>query len=92
MSLIACLSLGDMLSGFYRRKLDFSVFQGFDTVVDHELIRDEIAAYAAREALDALIGYRLRNWAAIGLQSPKWELYQSLVQDYYEQTISQEET
>ena len=51
--------------------------------------RNEIAAYAAREALDALIGYRLRNWAAIGLQSSKWELYQNLVYDYYEQTISQ---
>ena len=88
MSLIAACDLG-LLGGFYRRKLDFSIFQGFDTV-DQELIRDEIAAYAAREALDALIGYRLRNWASIGLQSPKWELYQSLVQDYYEQTISQE--
>ena len=88
MSLIAACDLG-MLSDFYRHKLDFSVFQGFD-IADQELIRDEIAAYAAREALDALIGYRLRNWASIGLQSPKWELYQNLVQDYYEQTIPQE--
>ncbi len=87
-SLVAACDLG-MLNDFYRRKLDFSVFQGFD-IVDQELIRGEIAAYAAREALDALIGYRLRNWAAIGLQSPKWELYQNLVRDYYEQTVSQE--
>ena len=88
MPLVATCHL-EVLSDFYRRKLDFSVFQGFDTA-DQELIRNEIAAYAAREALDALIGYRLRNWASIGLQSPKWELYQNLVQDYYEQTISQE--
>ena len=88
MSLIAACHL-EMLSDFYRHKLDFSVFQGFD-IADRELIQSEIAAYAAREALDALIGYRLRNWASIGLQSPKWELYQGLVQDYYEQTISQE--
>ena len=88
MSLIAACDLG-MLSDFYRHKLGFSVFQGFDAA-DQELIRSEIAAYAAREALDALIGYRLRNWAAIGLQSPKWELYHRLVQDYYEQTVSQE--
>lgn len=88
MSLVAACDLG-RLSDFYRHKLDFSVFQGFD-IVDQELIRVEIAAYAAREALDALIGYRLRNWAAIGLQSPKWELYQNLVRDYYEQTVSQE--
>ena len=88
MSLIAACDL-EMLSDFYRHKLDFSVFQEFD-IADQALIRDEIAAYAAREALDALIGYRLRNWASIGLQSPKWELYQNLVQDYYEQTIPQE--
>ena len=88
MSLVSTCHL-EVLSDFYRRKLDFSVFQGFDTA-DQELIRNEIAAYAAREVLDALIGYRLRNWASIGLQSPKWELYQDLVQDYYEQTISQE--
>ncbi len=87
MPLIATCHL-EMLSDFYRHRLDFSVFQGFDTA-DEELIRNEIAAYAAREALDALIGYRLRNWASIGLQSPKWELYQNLVQDYYEQTIPQ---
>ena len=87
-SLVATCDLG-LLRDFYRRKLDFSVFQGFDTV-DQELIQVEIAAYAAREALDALIGYRLRNWAAIGLQSPKWEFYQNLVRDYYEQTVSQE--
>ena len=88
MPLVATCHL-EVLSDFYRRKLDFSVFQGFDTA-DQELIQNEIAAYAAREALDALIGYRLRNWASIGLQSPKWELYQNLVQGYYEQTISQE--
>ena len=88
MSLIAACDL-EMLSDFYRDKLDFSIFQGFN-IPNQELVQTEIAAYAAREALDALIGYRLRNWASIGLQSPKWELYQSLVQDYYEQTISQE--
>ena len=87
-SLITACDL-EMLSDFYRGKLDFSIFQGFD-VVDQELIRSEIAAYAAREVLDALIGYRLRNWASIGLQSPKWELYQDLVQDYYERAIPQE--
>lgn len=59
-------------------------------MADQELIQVEIATYAAREVLDAFIGYRLRNWASIGLQSPKWELYQSLVQDYYKQTISQD--
>lgn len=88
MSLLADCGL-EMLSDFYRRRLDFSVFQGFDRA-DQELIRIEIAAYTAREVLDAFIGYRLRNWASIGLQSPKWELYQSLVQVYYEQTISQD--
>ncbi|MYE90139.1 J domain-containing protein [Candidatus Poribacteria bacterium] len=88
MSLIAACHLG-RLSDFYRHKLDFSVFQGFDAA-DQELIRKEIAAYAAREALDALIGYRLRNWASIGLQAPKWQLYQNLVRDYYERTVSQE--
>ena len=88
MSLLADCDL-EMLSDFYRRRLDFCVFQGFD-MVDQELIQVEIAAYAAREVLDAFIGYRLRNWASIGLQSPKWEFYQSLVQDYYEQTISQD--
>ena len=88
MSLVSTCHL-EMLSDFYQRKLDFSVFQGFD-IADQELIRNEVSAYTAREVLDALIGYRLRNWASIGLQSPKWELYQSLVQDYYEQTVSQE--
>ena len=88
MSLLADCDL-EMLSDFYRRRLDFSVFQGFD-MADQELIQVEIAAYTAREVLDAFIGYRLRNWASIGLQSPKWELYQSLVQDYYAQTISQD--
>ena len=88
MSLIAACDLG-RLSDFYRHRLDFSVFQGFD-MADQELIRIEIAAYAAREVLDTLIGYRLRNWASIGLQSSKWELYQNLVQDYYEQTVSQD--
>ena len=88
MSLVSTCHL-EILSDFYRHKLDFSVFHGFD-VADQELIRNEISTYAAREVLDALIGYRLRNWAAIGLRSPKWELYQRLVQDYYEQTISQD--
>ena len=88
MSLVSTCHL-EALSDFYRRKLDFSLFQGFDAV-DQKLIQNEIAAYAAREVLDALIGYRLRNWASIGLQSPKWELYQSLVQDYYERTVSHE--
>ena len=88
MSILAACHL-EMLSDFYRHQLDFSVFQGFD-IADQELIQNEISAYAAREALDTFIGYRLRNWASIGLQSPKWELYQNLVQNYYEQTISQD--
>lgn len=88
MSLVSTCHL-EMLCDFYRGKLNFSVFQGFDPA-DQELIQNEIAAYAAREALDALIGYRLRNWASVGLQSPKWKLYQNLVQDYYERTVSQE--
>ena len=88
MSLVSTCHI-EVLSDFYRRELDFAIFQGFDAA-DQELIQSEISAYAAREVLDALIGYRLRNWAAIGLQAPKWELYQDLVQDYYEQTISQE--
>ena len=88
MSLVSTCHL-EMLSDFYQRKLDFAVFRGFN-ITDQELIRNEISAYAAREVLDALIGYRLRNWATIGLHSPKWELYQDLVQDYYEHTISQE--
>ena len=88
MSLIAACDL-EMLSDFYQNKLDFSIFQGFD-IPDQELIQTEIAAYAAREALDALIGYRLRNWASIGLQSPNWGLYQNLVYGYYERTIPQE--
>lgn len=88
MSLVSTCCL-ETISDFYRRKLDFSIFQGFDAA-DQEMIQNEIAAYAAREVLDALIGYRLRNWAAIGLQAPQWELYQDLVQDYYEQTIPQD--
>ncbi|RKU34193.1 hypothetical protein C6496_20610 [Candidatus Poribacteria bacterium] len=88
MSLVSTCHL-EMLYDFYRGKLNCSVFQGFDPA-DQELIRNEIAAYASREALDAFIGYRLRNWASIGLQSPKWKLYQNLVQDYYERTVSQE--
>ena len=88
MLLVAACHL-EMLSDFYQRRLDFSVFQGFDAA-DQDLIWNEIATYAAREVLDAFIGYRLRNWASIGLQSSKWELYQELVQDYYEQTVSQE--
>ncbi len=87
MSLVSSCHL-EMLSDFYRRKLDFSVFQGFDAP-DQELIQNEISAYTAREVLDSFIGYRLRNWASIGLQSPKWELYQALVQDYYEKTVSE---
>ena len=87
MSLISTCHL-EIMNDFYRRELDFSIFQGFNTT-DQELIRNEIAAYASREVLDAFIGYRLRNWAAIGLQSPKWDLYRGLVLDYYKQTISQ---
>ena len=88
MSLVSTCRL-EIINDFYRRELDLSIFQGFDTT-DQELIRTEIAAYAAREVLDAFIGYRLRNWSAIGLESPKWELYQGLVTEYYKQTVSQD--
>ncbi|MCZ6676303.1 MAG: J domain-containing protein [Candidatus Poribacteria bacterium] len=88
MPLVAACNL-EMLRDFYQQKLDFSIFQGFN-LAEMEVIQEEIAAHAAREALDALIGYRLRNLAAIGLPSPKWQLYQELVRAYYERTVSQE--
>jgi hypothetical protein len=88
MSLVAPCSL-EILDDFYRRRLDFSIFQGFSQA-DLEAIQEEISAYAARGVLDALIGYRLRNWAAIGLHSPKWQIYQDLVRTYYDRTISLE--
>ena len=77
----------ERLEGFYRHQLDLSIFRGFPRT-DFDIIQEEIAAYAAREALDALIGYRLRNRAAIGLQNPKWEIYQQMVFAYYERTVS----
>lgn len=79
----------EMLTHFYQRKLDFSIFRGFNSA-DLAIIQEEISAYAAREALDAFIGYRLRNWAEIGLQHPKWEIYQTLVDAYYTQTVPSE--
>jgi hypothetical protein len=79
----------DLLTDFYKRKLDFSIFQRFPSP-SLEAIREEIAAYAAREALDALIGCRLRNWAEVGLTSPRWEAYRELVNRHYEQTVSPE--
>jgi len=88
MSLVAPCSL-EILDDFYRRRLDFSIFQGFSQA-DLKVIHKEISAYAAQEALDALIGYRLRNWAAIGLHSPKWQIYQDLVRMYYDRAVSLE--
>lgn len=85
LALIGACNL-ERLEGFYRHQLDFSIFRGF-LPADFKIIQEEIAAYAAREALDALIGYRLRNWAAIGLQNPKWEIYQKLVFAYYQRTV-----
>ena len=58
MPLVAACNL-EMLRDFYQQKLDFSIFQGFN-LAEMEVIQEEIAAHAAREALDALIGYRLR--------------------------------
>ena len=78
----------ERLKHFYHHKLDFSIFQDFDRD-DMKVIQEEISAYVAREALDAFIGCRLRNWATIGLQHPKWQLYQELVRAYYERTVSQ---
>jgi hypothetical protein len=77
----------ERLCDFYRHQLDFSIFQGFNRE-EREIIQEEISAYVAREALDTRIGCRLRNWAAIGLQHPKWQLYQERVRAYYEQTVS----
>ena len=88
MALVTACRL-DLLEGFYRHQLDFSIFERFNTA-DFETIRAEISAYAAREALDALLGYRLRNWAAIGLRNRKWDVYQKLVSGYYQQTVSPE--
>ena len=88
MALVTACRL-ELLEEFYRHRLDFSIFQRFDSA-DFDTIQEEISAYAAREALDALLGYRLRNWAAIGLQNRKWEVYQELVSRYYQRTVSQE--
>jgi hypothetical protein len=88
MSLVSTCDL-ERLAGFYRHRLDFSIFQRFPSA-DFEVIQEEISAHAAREALDSLFGYRLRNWASIGLQHPKWQRYQELVGDYYAQTVSPE--
>ena len=59
MPLVAVCNL-ERIDDFYRHKLDFSMFGQLDTA-DWKIVQEEIAAYVAREALDVLIGYRLRN-------------------------------
>lgn len=71
---------------FYAFRLDFSIFDGFPPA-EQESIRDEVAAYAAREALDFFIGYRLRNMADVGLVSRRWGIYLSKVREYYDEVI-----
>ena len=86
MPLVAACNV-EMLGDFYRHKLDFSIFEEFN-MADRDIIQEEIASYVTREALDSLIGYRLRNWAAIGVLHPKWAGYRDLVQAYYERIVS----
>ena len=78
----------DELQKFYSFKIDFSIFNGFPPE-DEKIIREEIAAYAAREAMDSFYGYRLRNRASIGIINPKWHIYLAKVREYYNQVIPQ---
>ena len=87
-TLVAMCSL-DLLIEFYSKKLDFSVFEVFPPPA-RDAIRVELAAYAAREALDTQIGFRLRSWVAAGLRLPKWTTYAALVDGYYKQTVGVE--
>jgi len=79
----------ESLQAFYAFKLDFSIFAGFSPE-EQDIIRDEIATYATREALDFFIGYRLRNMADIGLVSRRWNIYLSKVKGYYDKVVPQE--
>ncbi|MFQ6042200.1 MAG: J domain-containing protein [Candidatus Poribacteria bacterium] len=78
----------DDIQSFYSRRIDFSIFNGFSRK-DQKIIREEIAAYAAREAMDSFYGYRLRNRASIGIISPKWHVYLSKVRGYYDKVMPQ---
>jgi hypothetical protein len=77
------------IQSFYSFRIDFSIFNGFPPQ-DQKIIHEEIAAYAAREAMDSFYGYRLRNRASIGIISPKWYIYLSKVRKYYDKVISPE--
>ncbi len=79
----------ESIQAFYALRLDFSIFDGFPPD-EQNIIRDEIAAYATREALDFFIGYRLRNMADIGLVSRRWNIYLSKVKEYYDKVVPQE--
>ena len=78
----------DELQSFYSFRIDFSIFNSFP-LKDQKIIREEIAAYATREAMDSFYGYRLRNRASIGIINPKWHVYLSKVREYYEKVIPQ---
>ena len=78
----------DELQSFYAFRIDFSIFNSFP-LKDQKNIREEIAAYAAREAMDSFYGYRLRNRASIGIINPKWHVYLSKVREYYDKVIPQ---
>jgi len=75
------------LIDFYSRKLDFSIFEAFD-YNDRKVIESEIAAYASREVMDWEVGFRLRNWAELGIFNPKWIDYQEDINGYYQKVIS----
>ena len=76
----------DELQRFYTFKLDFSIFEKFPPV-EQNIIREEIAAYAAREALDSFVGYRWRNLAGIGIVNPRWHQYLTEVREYYNKVV-----
>jgi len=72
---------------FYLQKLDLSIFNTLDPD-DQKIIQQEIAAYASREVLDWHVGFRLRNWAELGILHPRWRKYQKDVKGYYQEVIS----
>jgi len=78
----------DELQSFYSFRIDFFIFDSFP-LKDQKIICEEIAAYAAREAMDSFYGYRLRNRASIGIINPKWHVYLSKVREYYDKVIPQ---
>lgn len=86
--LVSVNSYKELLS-FYLEKLDFSLFEVFDHD-DQKVIQQEIAAYASREILDWQVGFRLRNWAELGISHPEWKRYQKDVEKYYQEVISDE--